>query len=107
MFDFSKIFFDYIFSNSEDFLFTYANLPSSSKDQLMDLLSIWLDNFEDDISLEVIIVIKNNFFINSAIEHITSSVVNILVKASIIDRFNSEIRTHTKLLKKVIGTIFQ
>lgn len=84
----------------------YTNLPSSSKDQLMDLLSIWLDNFENDVSLEIIIVIKDNFFIDSAIENISRQVVNVLAKASSIDKFNSEIRKYTSLLKKLMGIMF-
>jgi len=72
----------------------------------MNLLSTWLDNFEDDVSLEVIIVIKDNFFIDSTIENITSQVVNILAKASIMDKFNSEIKQDTSLLKKLMGIIF-
>jgi len=72
----------------------------------MNLLSIWLDNFEDDVSLEVIIVIKDNFFIDSAIENITSQVVNILAKASNMDKFNSEIKKDISLLKKLMGIIF-
>lgn len=81
----------------------YTNLPNSSKNQLMELLSIWLDHYIDDVSLEVIIVIKDNFFIDSTIENITNQVVNILAKASSIDKFKSEIQKHTSLLKKLIG----
>lgn len=69
----------------------------------MVLLSIWLDHYTDDVSLEVIIVIKDNFFINFTIEDITSQVVNILAKASNIEKFKLEIQKHTSLLKKLIG----
>lgn len=81
----------------------YTNLPNSSKNQLLELLYIWLDHYIDYVSLEVIIVIKDNFFIDSTIENISNQVVNILAKASSIDKFKSEIQKHTLLLKKLIG----
>lgn len=81
----------------------YTNLPNSSKLQLLELLYIWLDHYIDDVSIKVIIVIKDNLFIDSTIENITNQVMNILAKASSIDKFKSEIQKHTSLLKKSIG----
>lgn len=69
----------------------------------MNIFSIWLDHYHEEVSLEVIIVIKNDLFINCAIEKITSFVVNVLAKASSIEKFNSEIKKHTTLLKKIMG----
>jgi len=94
---------DSIFSNSKDFSLVFTNLPDSSKDQLMNIMSIWLDHYNEEVSLDVIILIKNKFFIDCAIEKITSHVVNVLAKASNIEKFNSEIKTHTTLLKKIMG----
>lgn len=103
--EYSKIFLDSIFSNSKDFLIVYKNLPDSSKDQLMNILSIWLDHYNEEVSLEVIVVIKNNYFIDCAIEKITSHVVNVLAKASNIEKFNSEIQKQTTLLKKIMDLL--
>lgn len=103
MFDFSKIFLDSIFSNSKDFLFVYTNLPDSSKNEIMNLLSMWLEYFKDVVSIEVIVIIKDNFFIDCSIEQITSHVVNVLAKASSIEKFNFEFQKHTTLLKKIMG----
>lgn len=83
----------------------FTNLPDPSKDQLMNTMSIWLDHYNEEVSLDVIVVIKNNFFINCAVEEITSHVVNVLAKASSIEKFNSEIKKHTALLKKIMGII--
>jgi len=69
----------------------------------MNIISIWLDHYHEELSLEVIAVIKNNFFINCAVEKITSHVVNVLAKASNIEKFNSEIKKQTTLLKKIMG----
>jgi len=102
-FIFSKIFLDSIFSSSKDFLLVYKNLPDTSKDQLMNIISIWLDHYNEEVSLEVIVVIKNNFFINCALDKITRHVVNVLAKASSIEKFNAEIKKHTTLLKKIMG----
>ncbi|KAL4143221.1 hypothetical protein QTP88_005579 [Uroleucon formosanum] len=103
--EYSKIFLDSIFSNSKDFLLVYENLPDTSKNQLMNIFSIWLDHYHEEVSLEVIIVIKNDLFINCAIEKITSFVVNVLAKASSIEKFNSEIKKHTTLLKKIMDLL--
>jgi len=69
----------------------------------MNIISIWLDHYCEEVSLEVIIVIKNNFFIDCAIEKITTHVVNVIAKASSIEKFNAEIKKHTILLKKIMG----
>lgn len=103
--EYSKIFLDSIFSNSKDFLLVHKNLPDTSKNQLMNILSIWLDHYNEEVSLEVIVVIKNNFFINCDVEKITSHVVNVLAKASNIEKFNSEIKKHTTLLKKIMDLL--
>jgi len=71
----------------------------------MDLLSVWLDHYQNDVAQEVINVIKNNFFMNYTVEKITRSVVNVLAKASAIDKFNLEIKKDTFLLKKLIGKV--
>lgn len=105
MFDFSKIFLDSIFSNSTDFLLVYANLPDSSKHQLIDILLIWLDHYSDDVSLEVINVLKDNLVINCTIEEISSHVVNALAKASTVDKFRFEIQKHSTSLKKLMGKV--
>jgi len=81
----------------------FTNLPDCSKDELMNIISIWLDNYNKEVSLDVIVVIRNNFFIDCAIEKITRHVVNVLAKASNIEKFNSEIKSHTALLKKIMG----
>lgn len=72
----------------------------------MDLLSIWLEYYKDEVSIEVIVAVKDNFFIDCTIEQITNNVVNILAKASNIEKFNSEFLKHTKILEKVIGIVF-
>lgn len=100
------MFLDSIFSNSKDFIFVYTNLPDSAKDQLMNLLSIWLDYYKDEVSLDVIIAIKDNYFIECTIEEITTSVVNVLAKASNVEKFNTEIQKHTSLLHKLMGKTF-
>lgn len=69
----------------------------------MNIFSIWLDHYHEEVSLEVIIVITNDLFINCVIEKITSHVVNVLAKASSIEKFNSEFKKHTTLLKKIMG----
>lgn len=97
---------DSIFKNSTDFLFVYSNLPDLSKEQLMNLLLIWVNHYEDDVSLEVIIAIIDNFFMDYDIENITSQIVNVLAKASNVEKFNSEIQKHPSFLKKLLGTIF-
>lgn len=104
-FAFSKIFLDSIFSSSKDFLYTYTNLSAISREQLMNILSIWLDHYIDDVFLNVIFVIADNFFINCTIEEITSSTVNVLAKASSIEKFKSDIQQHTLLLKKSMGMV--
>ncbi|XP_022173061.1 ataxin-10 [Myzus persicae] len=103
--EYSKIFLDSIFSSSKDFLLVYENLPGTSKDQLMNIISIWLDHYNEEVSLEVIVVIKNNFFINCALDKVTSHVVNVLAKASNIDKFNAEIKQDTTLLKKIMDLL--
>lgn len=97
---------DSIFKNSTDFLCVYLNLPDFSKEQIMNTLSIWLDHYEDDVSFEVIIAIKDNLFMDYEIENITNQVVNVLAKASNVEKFNSEIQKHTSFLNKLMGTIF-
>lgn len=72
----------------------------------MNIISIWLDHYNEEVSLEVIVVIKNNFFINCALDKVTSHVVNVLAKASNIDKFNAEIKQDTTLLKKIMGIKF-
>lgn len=72
----------------------------------MDLLSMWLEYYKDDVSTEVIVSIKDNFFIDCTIEQITSNVVNVLAKASNIEKFNSEFLKHTKMLEKIMGIVF-
>jgi len=69
----------------------------------MNIISIWLDHYSEEVSLEVIVVIQNNFFIDCAIEKITTHVVNVIAKASNIEKFNAEIKKHTTLLKKIMG----
>jgi hypothetical protein len=105
MFGFSKIFLDSIFSSSEDFLCTYTNLSYTSKEQLTSMLSIWLDHYIEDVSLDVIYVIIDNFFINCTVEEITNNIVNVLAKASSIEKFKSDIKQHTPLLKKSMGMV--
>lgn len=105
MFDFSKIILDSIFSNCKDFSLTLTNLSDTSKEQLMNILSIWLDNYIDDVSLDVIFVIIENFFIDCTIEEITSNIVDVLAKASSIEKFKTDIRQHTPLLKKSMGMV--
>lgn len=100
---FSKIFLDSIFACSEEFIIVYSNLPDSSKTQLLDLLSIWLDHYPDDVAVEVIVIIKDTYFMDYTIENITGNVVNVLAKASSIEKFSSEIKKHTLLLKKLLG----
>lgn len=97
---------DSIFENSKDFLLVYTNFPNSPKNQLMNLISIWLDHYQDDVSLDVIIALIENCFINCSTEDISSQVVNVLGKASIINKFKFEIQNNTLLLKKLMGTIF-
>lgn len=86
-------------------MFVYSNLQDSSKNQLMDLLSMWLEYYIDDVSIEVIVAVKDNFFIECAIEQITSNVVNVLAKASNIKKINSEFLKHTKMLEKIMGIV--
>lgn len=100
---FSKIFLDLIFSNKEDFYIVYTHLPDDNKGQLIDLLSIWLDYYIDNVSLDVVNTIKNELFINCTIKHITGSIVNVLAKASNINRFRSDVQNCTLLLKKALG----
>lgn len=96
---------DSVFSDPKDFLFLFKNLPNSSKTQLMDLLSVWLDHYQNDVGKDVINVIKENFFMDCTIEEITSHVINVLAKASCIDKFNFEIKKDTLLLKKILGKV--
>lgn len=96
---------DSIFSNSKDFLIVYNSLPDSSKNQLMDLLSIWLECYKDDVSVEVIVAIIDNFFIDYTFEQISSKVINVLAKASNIGKFNCGILKHTILLEKIMGMV--
>ncbi|XP_026812588.1 ataxin-10 [Rhopalosiphum maidis] len=103
--EYSIIFLDSIFSNSKDFLLVFTNLPDCSKDELMNIISIWLDNYNKEVSLDVIVVIRNNFFIDCPIEKITRHVVNVLAKASNIEKFNSEVKSHTTLLKKIMDLL--
>lgn len=100
---FSKIFLDFIFWNREAFYIVYTHLPDGSKDQLIDLLSFWLYHYNDNVSLDVINTIKQNFFMNCTIEQITGSTVNVLAKASNIDRFYSDVQNCTPLLEKALG----
>lgn len=100
---FSKIFLDAIFSNSKDFLMVFTNLPDCSKDQLMNIISIWLDNYNEEVSVDVIVAIRNNFFIDCVVDKITRDVVNVLAKASNVEKFNYEIKRHTTLLRKIMG----
>lgn len=72
----------------------------------MDLLSMWLEYYKDDVSIEVIVAVKDNFFIKCTIEQITSNVVNVLAKASNIKIFNSEFLKDTKMLEKIMGIVF-
>lgn len=96
---------DSIFSNSKDFLSVYTHYPDSSKRCLMNLLCIWLNDFEDDVSIEVITTIIDNFFIDCTIEEISNITVELLAKASSIEKFNSEIKKSTTLLTKLMGII--
>jgi len=81
----------------------FTNLPDCSKDQLMNIISIWLDNYNEEVSLDVIVAIRNNFFIDCDVDKITRHVVNVLAKASNVEKFNYEIKKHTTLLKKIMG----
>lgn len=103
---FSKIFLDSIFSSSKDYTTVFTNLPDTAKDQLMNLLSIWLDYYKDEVSLDVIITIKDNYFMKCTLEEITGPVMNVLAKASNVEKFNSEIQKHTSLLHKLMGKVF-
>lgn len=103
--EYSKIFLDSIFSNSKDFLLVFTNLPDCSKDQLMNIISIWLDNYNEEVSLDVIVAIRNNFFIDCVVDKITRHVVNVLAKASNVEKFNYEIKRHTTLLKKIMDLL--
>lgn len=69
----------------------------------MDIISVWLDNYHEEVSLDVIVVIRNNFFIDCVVDKITRHVVNVLAKASNVEKFNHEIKRHTTLLKKIMG----
>lgn len=71
----------------------------------MNMLSIWLDHYIDDVSLDVILVIIDNFFIDCTVEELTSNTVNVLAKASSIDKFKSDIRQCTPLIKKSMGMV--
>jgi len=81
----------------------FTNLPDCSKDQLMDIISVWLDNYHEEVSLDVIVAIRNYLFIDCVVDKITRHVVNVLAKASNVEKFNYEIKRHTTLLKKIMG----
>lgn len=103
VFDFSKIFLDSIFINSKDFLLIYTNFTDVSKNELMNILSIWLEHFHNDVSVNVIKAIIDYCFINHSLEDISSNTVNVLGKASNINKFKSEIQNNTLLLNKLMG----
>lgn len=81
----------------------YVHLPDDSKDQLVNILSNWLDNYNDDVCIDIINFLKDDMFIGCKLEKISGSVVNVLAKASNITKFNDYIQNHTPLLKKAIG----
>lgn len=72
----------------------------------MNLLSIWLDHYKDDVALEVIFGIIDNYFMNCTLEEITCHVVNVLAKASYIEKFRPKIQKRTLFLKKLMGNVF-
>lgn len=69
----------------------------------MDIISVWLDNYHEEVSLDVIVAIRNYLFIDCVVDKITRHVVNVLAKASNVEKFNYEIKRHTTLLKKIMG----
>lgn len=71
----------------------------------MNLLAIWLDHYKDNVAVEVIFGIIDNYFMDCTLDEISRHVVNVLAKASYIEEFRHEIRNHTLLLKKLIGNI--
>lgn len=72
----------------------------------MNLLAIWLDHYKDNVALEVIFGIIDNYFMDCTLDEISRHVVNVLAKASYIEQFRPKIQNHTLLLKKLIGNIF-
>ncbi|VVC44649.1 Armadillo-type fold,Armadillo-like helical,Ataxin-10 domain [Cinara cedri] len=103
--EYCKIFLDSIFSDHKSFELTYTHLPDDSKDQLMNLLSVWLDYYEDIVSFEVMEFIKTDLFISCTIDQITGGVVNVLAKASNISRFHDVIQNYTPLLEKTMDIL--
>ncbi|XP_050428755.1 ataxin-10 [Adelges cooleyi] len=103
--EYCKIFLDSLFFNHDEFLSVYNNLSCSDKKNLLDVLSYWLEHYNDDVPLELVNTIKDELFLECAIDQITSPVVKVLAKASSMDKFKSSIQTHTAFLKKLIEVL--
>lgn len=81
-------------------------MADASKNEFMNILSIWLEYYQDDVSVDVIKAIIDDCFIKYSLKDISSNIVNVLGKASSMNKFKSEILNNTSLLNKLMGMIF-
>ncbi|XP_050524339.1 ataxin-10 isoform X1 [Daktulosphaira vitifoliae] len=104
--EYCKIFLDSIFSNSKDFFIIYKNICSQTQSDLLEILCIWLEHYEEEVSIDVIDTIGKKLFMEiTYFDEVKNSVLNILAKSSSISKFKSKFDNDPQFLKKIIDLL--